>query len=88
VRFYEWTKEALPEAIETLPGILEVNSPALETLSRSLWFILEMQRVKSSTEELKLDEMWRLTLETGNLLEVHPRTVKPSPGAVSHIISS
>jgi hypothetical protein len=53
-----------------------------------LWFILEMQRVKSSTEELKLDQMWRLTLETGNLLKVHPGTVKASPGAVSHKISS
>jgi hypothetical protein len=43
-----------------------------------------MQRVKSSTEEIKLGEMRRLTLETGNLLEVHPGTVKASPGAVSH----
>jgi hypothetical protein len=57
-------------------------------LSRLLWFILEMQRVKRSTEQLKLDEMWRLTLETGNLLEVHPGTVKASPGPVSHRSSS
>jgi len=47
-----------------------------------------MQRVKRSTEELKLDEMLRLTLETGNLLEVHPGTVKASHGAVSHRSSS